>query len=114
METTWLACGHAASLPIQSTQVTTEEPTAAKEGRTTGEIDSKKEESSVSLSDEEKRVLGSEALDSAPYLSVPVNTDGSSISNSLQYLQAMATVPLGYISIVTLLLCERRTSINAN
>ena len=26
----------------------------------------------------------------------------------------MATVPLGYISIVTLLLCERRTSINAN
>ena len=42
METTWLACGHAASLPIQSTQVTTEEPTVAKEGRTTGETDLKK------------------------------------------------------------------------
>jgi hypothetical protein len=34
METTLLACGHAASLPSQSTQVTTEEPTVAKGGRT--------------------------------------------------------------------------------
>lgn len=96
METTRLACGHAASLPMQSTQVTTEKPTDPKE------------ESSVSSSDEEERALGS-----TPYLSVPVNTDGSPISNPLRYLQAIATLPLGYISIVTLL-CERRTSINAN
>lgn len=48
METTWLACGHVASLPMQSTQVTTEKPTDPKE------------ESSVSSSDEEERALGSE------------------------------------------------------
>ena len=70
METTWLACGHAASLPMQSTQVTTEKPTDPKE------------ESSVSSSDEEERALGSEALSSAPYLSVPVNTDDYSPTRS--------------------------------
>jgi len=68
----------------------------------------------MSLLEEEKWVLHSEALDSAPYLSGPVNINGSSTSNALRCLLAVATVPLGCVSIVTLLLCERRTSINAN
>jgi hypothetical protein len=115
VETAWLACGHAASLPIQNTQITMEEPTVAKEERAAREIDlQKKEGTRMSFPDEEKRVLHSEALDSAPYLSGPANTDGSSISNPLRYLQAVATVLLGYLSIITLLLCERRISIKAN
>jgi hypothetical protein len=68
----------------------------------------------MSHPDEEKRVLHSEALDSAPYLSGPVNINGSSTSNALRCLLAVATMSLGYVSIVTLLLCERQTSINAN
>jgi hypothetical protein len=121
VEGTWLACGNVRELPVQRVQGTMEEPVVlvakeVEEEKIRKEADLGKEERiGMRLCDEEKRMLDSDTLDSStPCLSVPVDADDTTTPIALRWLQVLAFAPLAYLSIVTLLLCERRTSINAN
>jgi hypothetical protein len=95
-----LACGHVRQLPVQSGLGSVEE---AKE-----EQKVKEQRAGINLCDDEKPVLGPDTEESA------TDTDGPLTSTFLRCLQLVAIAPLGYLSLVTLLLCERRASINAN
>jgi hypothetical protein len=115
VETTWLACGHVASLPVPSIRGATQEQTGSEEEKIKGVANATEQElAGMSLRDEEKQVLDSVALNGAPHLEVRTRTHDTPTPISLRCLQCAVTIPLGYLSIVTLLLCKRRASINAN
>ena len=122
LETTSLACGHVESLPLQPDYAAQQEERTGseKEGHVRETADAKEEQKppETGLQDEEKRLLASDGADGSdgavPLLEICVRTDSAPAPITTQCLQFAAAIPLGYLSIVTLLLCQRRLNIYAN